>query len=171
MTAVLAEYVVTDDHTLLFLVRPDVAEPEVVEIGLPREKIRTVVADAFAPRSADRLRAADAAVWREPLGPLVAPLAAACAPGDVVWLVPGDVLHYVPMHALHVGLDCLAARNPVCYTPSASVMRYCRANAIRARAARPSSPTRVRIGRSPTPATRLLRSPSRSMLTCTPEPV
>jgi CHAT domain-containing protein len=65
--------------------------------------------------------------------PFLAPLASPSkhgdrmtAPGDIVWLVPHDALHYVPLHALRVQDQYVGERNPVCYTPSASVMRYCR---------------------------------------------
>jgi CHAT domain-containing protein len=37
------------------------------------------------------------------------------------------VLHYLPLHALKVEGRYLIERNPVCYTPSASVMKYCHA--------------------------------------------
>ena len=127
MTAVLAEYVVTEASTLVFLVRPGEDEPRVVEIGLRRDELRRLVGDSFGGRSAERPRTADPDAWREPLDRLVAPIADVCGEGDQVWLVPGDVLHYVPMHALRIGDVSLAERNPVCYTPSASVMRYCRA--------------------------------------------
>jgi CHAT domain-containing protein len=59
--------------------------------------------------------------------PFVAPILPWAAEGDIVWLVPHDVLHYLPLHALQVEGRPLIERNPVCYTPSASVMKYCHA--------------------------------------------
>ncbi|NET72312.1 MAG: CHAT domain-containing protein [Sphaerospermopsis sp. SIO1G2] len=44
---------------------------------------------------------------------------------DIIWLVPHNFLHYLPLHALKVKNRYLIDRNPICYTPSASVMKYC----------------------------------------------
>jgi CHAT domain-containing protein len=44
-----------------------------------------------------------------------------------LYLVPHDVLHYLPLHALKVEGKYLIERNPVLYTPSASVLKYCQA--------------------------------------------
>ena len=68
------------------------------------------------------------------LEPFLKPLAGAgpdggpiTEPGDIVWLVPHDVLHYLPLHAVKLDGSYLIERNPVCYSPSASVMKYCHA--------------------------------------------
>jgi CHAT domain-containing protein len=47
--------------------------------------------------------------------------------GDIIWFVPHNFLHYLPLHALKVEGRYLIERNPICYTPSASVMKYCHA--------------------------------------------
>lgn len=120
MTTILAEYLVTDENTLLFVVRHDSEEPQVERIPLTRGDLRARVS-ASQPGAAAAVSAAD------PLNALVRPLGEACEPGDTIWFVPHDVLHYLPLHALHVGDRLLADRNPTCYTPSASVMRYCQA--------------------------------------------
>lgn len=48
-------------------------------------------------------------------------------PGDYLYLVPHDVLHYLPLHTIKVEGSYLIERNPVLYTPSASVLKYCQA--------------------------------------------
>jgi CHAT domain-containing protein len=47
-------------------------------------------------------------------------------PGNLVWFVPHTNLHHVPLHAISIGDKPLTARNPLCYTPSASAMLYLR---------------------------------------------
>ncbi|TYB45522.1 CHAT domain-containing protein [Actinomadura chibensis] len=122
MTTILAEYLVTDDATHVFLVRPDGDEPRTETLALTRDELRAHVARFRAATRGHETPAAD-----EPLAALVAPVAEACEPGDVVWFVPHDTLHYVPLGALPVDGAPLVERNAVCYTPSASVMRYCQA--------------------------------------------
>jgi CHAT domain-containing protein len=65
--------------------------------------------------------------WQTRFGPFVEPILQWTEEGDIVWLVPHDALHYLPLHALKVEGRYLIERNPVCYTPSASVMKYCHA--------------------------------------------
>ncbi|MEV1005019.1 CHAT domain-containing protein [Nonomuraea sp. NPDC050202] len=119
MTTILAEYLVTDQTTLLFVVRHEEEQPRVEQIPLTRAQLNAHVV---------RNPSGSAAVSpSDPLNELIAPLSRHCEPGDTIWFVPHDVLHYLPLHALLLGDRHLIDRNPVCYTPSASVMRYCQA--------------------------------------------
>ncbi len=68
---VLAEYFTTDDVTLLFGVRADWDEPQVVELHRPLAEIRHYVAEHFGPgtgdrqlSTADRIRSLDLAEWQ-----------------------------------------------------------------------------------------------------------
>ncbi|MGI5423980.1 CHAT domain-containing protein [Streptomyces sp. CA-179760] len=64
--------------------------------------------------------------WDAPFRPLVEAAVRHSRPGETVWLVPDGLLHHVPLHA--VGLPdggALSDRNPVCFSPSASLMRLC----------------------------------------------
>jgi CHAT domain-containing protein/tetratricopeptide (TPR) repeat protein len=129
---VLAEYLVSEETTSLLVMRASEDEPVLETIPLGRKDLTATVRDHFgagAGRSAEAFRTRDPAGWTEPLSMLIEPVVRHSAPGDQLWLVPHDVLHYVPLHALHTGQQPLIARNPVCYSPSASVMRYCRAKA------------------------------------------
>jgi CHAT domain-containing protein len=126
---VLFEYFTTESAILLFIVRADLQEPQVVEIAMPMEEVRQFVTNHFGTNS-DRgqFRSLNEKDWQEKLGALVKPIAEWTDEGDIVWLVPYDLLHYLPLHALKVEGQYLIERNPVCYTPSASVMKYCRTN-------------------------------------------
>ncbi len=125
---ILAEYFTTEDLTLLFIVRADFAAPVVVEIPVARDELRRYVAAHFgATAGGNRVRELDEEEFQARCGPFIAPLLPWTAEGDILWLVPHDVLHYLPLHALRADGPYLAERNPVCYTPSASVMPYCHA--------------------------------------------
>ena len=134
---VLAEYFTTDDVTLLFGVRADWDEPEVVEIKEPLADIRQYVTEKFGreedeqedeqPQPANRVLELDLDEWQERFAPYVEPILKWAEPGDYLYLVPHDVLHYLPLHTLKVEESYLIERNPVLYTPSASVLKYCQA--------------------------------------------
>ena len=125
---VLAEYFTTDTHTILFIVREDFAVPEVVTIPRPVEGLRLFVRENFGSEGSEsKVRHLDLQAFQTLFAPLVEPVTRWADPGDIVWFVPHDVLHYIPLHALKVGDELLIERNPVCYSPSASVMKYCQA--------------------------------------------
>ena len=121
----LAEYFMSGDLTLLFLVRADYEQPAIEAIDLSEQAALRFAAESFAGgRSA---RSVDLDALQERFGPLVAPVADHCDEGNIVWFVPHGPLHYLPLHALTVDGRYLIERNPVCYAPSASVMKYCKA--------------------------------------------
>ncbi len=135
---VLAEYFTTDDVTLLFGVRTDWEEPEVVEIKQPLSEIRKYVTANFGVEEAkvgeeqpatsfEKVQSLDLDEWQSRFAPFVEPILKWAEPGDYVYLVPHDVLHYLPLHTLKVEGRYLIERNPVLYTPSASVLKYCQA--------------------------------------------
>lgn len=126
MRPVLFEYtLLQDDRVLLFVGRDDLAEPAVLEIGLDRGALENALGHDPAPR-----RWPDAPqfqLWQELLESVLEPVEKWTEPGDTVWFVPHAELHAVPLHALALPSGPLIDRNPVCYTPSASIMGHCRA--------------------------------------------
>ena len=123
---VLAEYFTMSDSTLLFVVRAEFDEPRVIEIDISVEQIREfAVANFGGERGRRNISNLDEDEWQEKFGRLVDPLSEWAEPEDIIWFVPHDVIHYLPLHALRLEGDYLIERNPVCYSPSASVMRYC----------------------------------------------
>src|SRR5437588_5525166 len=124
---VLAEYFTTIDNTLLFIGRDDFKEPLVEVIPVAIGEIRQFVADNFGTTEGkfSKVRNLNPDKWQKRFGPLIEPLLPYTKEGDIIWFVPHDVLHYLPLHALQVEGRYLIERNPVCYTASASVMKFC----------------------------------------------
>lgn len=124
---VLVEYFVTEEKVLVFVGRADFEEPRLYEIGISRDALHDW-AEVFAGLKPDNYRALwDLEAWQQDMGPLVEPIEECSEEGDVVWIVPHRELHRLPLHALEVGGRYLADRNPVFFTPSASILRYSKA--------------------------------------------
>ena len=126
---VLAEYFTTDDVTLLFGVRADWEEPKVVEIKRPLSDIRSFVTKHFGPNvsGGESIRSLNLDEWQDTFGEFIDPIKEWADPSDYLYLVPHDALHYLPLHTLKLEEQYLIERNPVLYTPSASVLKYCQA--------------------------------------------
>jgi CHAT domain-containing protein len=129
---VLAEYFTVEDRTLLFIVREDFEQPLVKEILIGTETIQNFVKNYFQEKKVKDWNEQDEQDYQDYFCAFVAPLVYESPKGDlmtqendIIWLVPHNFLHYLPLHALKVGDRYLIERNPVCYTPSASVMKYC----------------------------------------------
>ena len=123
---ILAEYFTTSDTTLLFIVRSDFDEPKVERLDITVEHIREFALNNFGrgPWRSGRSKI-DEDEWHGRFAGLVNPILEWAEPEDIIWFVPHDVIHYLPLHSLKVEGNYLIERNPVCYSPSASVMRYC----------------------------------------------
>ncbi len=122
---VLVEYFMGPDVTLVFGVREDFAEPRVVRVKISLEETREFVRANFGK---DKTMFMDWAEFQALFGALIEPIRLWADEGDTIWIVAHDVLHHLPLHALRIDGRYLIERNPVCYTPSASIMKFCRTN-------------------------------------------
>jgi CHAT domain len=122
---VLAEYYLAGGMLTLFVVAPGVIGPAPEVIEYPRDEMMRFIQSAFGTGSGTEGAAPpmfDEAEFQSLFRPFIAPIAKYCRPGDLLWIVPHDFLHYVPLHAVEIDGQPLIARNPVVYTPSASVL-------------------------------------------------
>jgi CHAT domain-containing protein/tetratricopeptide (TPR) repeat protein len=129
---ILAEYYFAAKMCILFLIAPNIPGPLKIVVEFSRDKVIEFANSAFgmAPGTAGGTDSVfDEATFQSLFSPFVAPIAEHCAPGDLVWIVPHGFLHRVPLHAVAVDGRPLIARNPVIYTPSASVLPLCHARA------------------------------------------
>jgi CHAT domain-containing protein len=125
---ILAEYFVTQDSVVLMVAREDLDVPESYELSIPASRVRRFVVENFGGTQGSRsVSDLDEVEWQQEFGRLVEPIASWSDEGDAIWFVPHDALHSVPLHALRIEGRHLIDRNPVCYTPSASVIAYCHA--------------------------------------------
>lgn len=125
---ILAEYFVTEDSVVLMVAREDLDTPEFYQFPLPISQVRRFVVENFGgTQGSGNVSNLDEEEWQQEFGRLVEPIASWSDEGDTIWFVPHDALHNVPLHALRIEGRHLIDRNPVCYTPSASVMAYCHA--------------------------------------------
>ncbi len=120
---ILAEYFCLETVTLLFIAGRDFEKPKVYPIQQPLKEIQEWVRLHFG--QGKNVMALDANEYQQRFGEFVAPIGHWAEPGDVVYLAPHDVLHYLPLHALKVEGEYLIDRNPVTYTPSATVIQHC----------------------------------------------
>jgi CHAT domain-containing protein/tetratricopeptide (TPR) repeat protein len=124
----LAEYYFTGDLLTLFVVGPGIPGPVPEAIEYSRDDVMRFTRSAFGADSGAEGGARpvfDEAEFQSLFRPFVAPLFKYCRPGDLLWIVPHGFLHYVPLHAVEIDGQPLIARNPVVYTPSASVLPPC----------------------------------------------
>jgi len=113
-----------EDETLVFLLRADHQAPQLVTVA-HTEADHAALHDALRGIEPDDRHLAPTP-WDAPFRPLVEAAVQHSRPGETVWLVPDGLLHHVPLHA--VGLpngEALSDRNPVCLSPSASLMKLC----------------------------------------------
>ncbi|WP_406346783.1 CHAT domain-containing protein [Streptomyces sp. NBC_00648] len=116
--AVIAEFFIGHTHVTLFVGRRDYPEPVLLRFPLTEEE--------FGLLAQGRPAAGTAAAERL-VADMLAQLLPHTEPGKLLWLVPHRQLHYLPLHAVApADGPSLAERHPVCFTPSASVMHFCR---------------------------------------------
>ncbi len=126
---VLAEYLAIRDTLLLFGVRADWEQPEVVSIPIDQSELAAFVEANFTAHHRIRhlIDMGFDELWHR-YDYLIGPVARWAAPDDIVCLVPHGWLHYLPLHALKLEGSYLIERNAVVYGPSASVLKHCQTN-------------------------------------------
>ena len=127
---VLVEYFTTSDMTFLFITRQGLQIPEVEAVKTSPEDMYQFILSNFASSGGitSRKSRLHLEALQTRLSSLIEPILRRSDEGDIIWLVPHDLLHYMPLHALKVSGRYLIERNPVCYTPSSSVMQFCQKN-------------------------------------------
>lgn len=121
---VIAEFWCDAGQALLFGMRADWIEPEVVSLNLNLVELEHLIKFNFQDGGV-RFMLEDQGEdpWQK-FCSLIAPLENWARPGDVICLIPHGILHDLPLHTLRLGEDYLASRNPVFYSFSASVLAH-----------------------------------------------
>jgi len=130
----------------ILLVAAKVGEaPEVFDTGINLGDVSTLVEDII-PNQLDEIRGN---LYLQKLNPLVAPLRKISKPDDVLVLCPSKILHQIPLHALNVDGELLIKRNPIVYTHSLTLLRYCSLSAQQQQKTPPPSPQDLQFFTSP----------------------
>ncbi len=110
---VLCELVRRGSRMLALVVRADRPAPAVFAVPLDEDPNLLPLPAPDGP-----------ARWGDPLQPLLRAVTEHSAAGETVWLVPDGPLHGLPLHAVEVNGAPIGERNPLCVTPSASLLRH-----------------------------------------------
>jgi len=109
---------------IYLLAFPAASTPSLYPISLSRSEVSNFVNIDLSPESfRANLKYVPDLLGR--MAPLVQPLLQCSQPGDLLIFSPTGPLHRLPLHALEVEGAVLIERNPVVYTPSSTVLRYC----------------------------------------------
>ncbi|HEX5402073.1 MAG TPA: CHAT domain-containing protein [Pseudonocardiaceae bacterium] len=140
----LVEYLLLPEGVIVFGVRRDWNQPAVARFPMNMSDLALFVESNFGSgkQVRDFVELGMEPAWHL-YDRLIAPVKEWCEPGDVVYLIPHGVLHYVPIHAWRVDGRPLVERNPIVYSPSASVL-----GSIRSRRTRLSAPEVAVLGDS-----------------------
>ncbi|MFI5472697.1 CHAT domain-containing protein [Streptomyces cacaoi] len=131
---VLAEYHLTGEEAVIFFASAGHPQPDIIRVPFRYAELRelvTVLVGALDVAHVDdhALRTVDAVLEAPVLGRLIEPVLGRLDDDDDVYVVPHGLLHRLPLNAVRVSDgERLVDRHPVVYSPSASVLRYCRAN-------------------------------------------
>ncbi|MGD0405957.1 MAG: tetratricopeptide repeat protein [Candidatus Bathyarchaeia archaeon] len=120
--AILVEYFVTKDKVIIFVVSKDGLIVE--RVSLPVEEVLKYI-EAYR-REVLVLQGMAGDTWLGLSKYLIEPISDYLSKSDLIYLIPFGTLHYLPMHALELDGEPLIEKHPVCYSPAASIIQFCK---------------------------------------------
>lgn len=117
---------------ILFIIRPDFVEPKIINIDKDPSDIRDYIKKEFkhlinsSPNLSLHELSSISKEFHNNLSCIVAPIFAWINEGEIVWIVPHDILHSIPIHAIESNGRTVIENNPVFYTPSSSILKFCK---------------------------------------------
>lgn len=122
--AVVLEYFITKDKVFIFVVSKNGLHVE--PVSLSKEKLLRYV-KAYEREVVNRVDyGAIGDTWLELSNYLIEPVSDFLAKSDLIYFIPYGALHYIPMHALEFNGEPLIKKHAVCYSPAASIIRFCK---------------------------------------------
>lgn len=120
---VFAEFYFGPKNSSLLIMRADWESPVYQDLAVRYTDIFDFVNKYFYGKSGLRSMLEDIGEeeWQS-FSSLVEPLLLHSLPGDIICLIPNGILHNLPLHTLIVDGQRLIERNPVFYSPSASLL-------------------------------------------------
>jgi len=121
---VLIEYFMTTKETFIFVLRSKDNALHVEAVPLSQERLRDYVEnyqrEMTSPPGSQDTRGS----WLGLSDYIIKPISQYLAEDDIVYFVPYGLLHYLPIHAFEMEGEPLISRNPVAYSPSASLIAF-----------------------------------------------
>ncbi|MCK4818383.1 CHAT domain-containing protein, partial [bacterium] len=121
---VLIEYFITKDETLIFVVSSKDKELHIESVPISEQNLNRYV-EVYEKEVVD-YRGGIGDAWLSISSYLIEPISKYLAEGDLIYFVPYGPLHYIPMHALELNGEPLIRSHPVAYSPSASLIKFCK---------------------------------------------
>jgi CHAT domain-containing protein len=122
--AIIVEYFVTTDRTFIFVVT--IKELHIKTIQISAEKLSRYIA-AYWREVVNYHRFGDIGnTWLELSSYLIEPVSQYLSKSDMIYFVPYGLLHYIPIHALELNGEPLIKRHAIAYSPSASLLKFCK---------------------------------------------
>ena len=124
--AVLIEYFITRDKTFIFVVSSKDKELHVKTVPISWEKLNRYV-EVYWREVVDYHEFQDIGdTWLGLSDYLIEPISEYLCEGDLIYFVPYGLLHYLPIHALELNGEPVIKKHPVAYSPSASLLKFCK---------------------------------------------
>ena len=120
--SVLVEYFLTKDRVFIFLVTPQ--ELHIKTIKLPTEKLNRYIKNYW--REVVEYHGAIGSTWLDLSRYLIEPISEYLSQSDMIYFVPYSLLHYIPLHILELNGEPLIKKHAVAYSPSASLLKFCK---------------------------------------------
>jgi len=122
---VVAEFYCSAHYSILMTMRADWESPTYELLPIDYKNLHEFVNRHFYRKNGVRYMLEDIGEeqWQS-FSSLITPVFLHSSPGDVVCLIPNGILHNLPLHTLEFKGQRLIERNPVFYSPSASLLNY-----------------------------------------------
>ena len=120
--SVLVEYFLTKDMMFIFLVTPQ--EFHIKTTQLSTEKLNRYIENYW--REVVEYHGAIGSTWLDLSSYLIEPISEYLSKSDMIYFVPYGLLHYIPLHVLELNGETLIKKHAVAYSPSASLLKFCK---------------------------------------------
>ena len=119
---VIVEYFTTKDKLFIFVVSKNGLHVE--QVSILEEKLFGYISTYW--REVITFYGAIGNTWLELGNYLIEPISEYLVKSDLIYFIPYGALHYIPIHALKLGGEPLIKSYPICYSPAASIIRFCK---------------------------------------------
>ena len=124
--SVLIEYFITKDKIFIFVVSSKDKKLHIEHVPISIEKLLRYLENYWREivNYPDFQDIGD--TWRSLSSYLIEPVSEYLTEGDLIYFVPSGPLYYLPIHALELNGEPLIKKHPVAYSPSASLINFCK---------------------------------------------